>query len=82
MRQSRGRQQGQTGHDRNQEARQGARERGTPLGKEAGRQGPTPQRTGGGLGWQEPAKDVGEVPDLRGLGPPPVSVSAPPEHRQ
>ena len=26
---------------------------------------------GGGLGWQEPAKDAGEVPDLRGLGAPP-----------
>ena len=26
---------------------------------------------GGGLGWQEPAKDAGEVPDLRGLPPPP-----------
>ena len=50
MRQSRGRQQGQTGHGRNQESRQGARERGTPLGKEAGRQGPAPQRTGGGAG--------------------------------
>ena len=37
---------------------------------------------GGGLGWQEPAKDAGEVPDLRGLGAPPMSVSAPPERRQ
>ena len=37
---------------------------------------------GGGLGWQEPAKDAGEVPDLRGLGAPPVSVSAPRERRQ
>ena len=46
-RQSRGRQQGQTGHGRSQEARQGARDRGTPLGKKAGRQGPTPQRTPG-----------------------------------
>ena len=41
------RQQGQTGRGRSEEARQGARERGTPLGKKAGRQGPTPQRTGG-----------------------------------
>ena len=70
------------GHGRNQEAPQGARERGTPLGKEAGRQGPTPQRTGGGLGRQEPAKDAGEGPDLRGLGAPPVSVSAPFERRK
>ena len=36
---------------------------------------------GGGLGWQEPAKDAGEVPNLRGLGAPPVSVSAPSECR-
>ena len=37
---------------------------------------------GGGLGRQEPAKDAGEVPDLRGLGAPPVSVLAPLERRQ
>ena len=49
-RQSRGRQQGQTGHGGSQEARQGARERGTPLGTKARRQGPTPQRTGGDRG--------------------------------
>ena len=36
----------------------------------------------GGLGRQEPAKVAGEVPNLTGLGPPPVSVSAPPERRQ
>ena len=49
-RQSRGRQQGQTGHGGSQGTRQGARDRGTPLGTKARRQGPTPQRTGGGAG--------------------------------
>ena len=62
MRQSRGRQQGQTGHGRSHEARQGARERGTPLGKEAGRQGPTPQRTGGGRGGKSPQKTLVRYP--------------------
>ena len=70
MRQSRGRQQGQTGHGRNQEARQGARERGTPLGKEAGRQGPTPQRTGGGWGGKSPQKTLVRYPTSGVWGPP------------
>ena len=70
MRQSRGRQQGQTGHGRNQEARQGARERRTPLGKEAGRQGPTPQRTGGGWGGKSPQKTLVRYPTSGVWGPP------------
>ena len=70
MRQSRGRQQGQTGHGRNQEALQGARERGTPLGKEAGRQGPTPQRTGGGWGGKSPQRTLVRYPTSGVWGPP------------
>ena len=73
-RQSRGRQQGQTGHDRNQEARQGARERGTPLGKGAGRQGPTPQRTGGGWGGKSPQKTLVRYPTSGVWGPPGVRI--------
>ena len=30
----------------------------------------------------EPTGDAGEGPSLRGLGTPPVAVSAPPEHTQ
>ena len=37
---------------------------------------------GGGPGWQEPANNAGEVPDLWGLGAPLVSVSAPSEREQ
>ena len=57
-RRSRDRQQEQRGHGRSQEARQGARERGTPLKKKAERQGPTPQRTGGGWGDKSPQKTL------------------------
>ena len=70
MRQSRGRQQGQTGHGRNQEARQGAWERGTPLGKEAGGQGPSLQRTGGGWGGKSPQKTLVRYPNSGVWGPP------------
>ena len=69
-RQSRDRQQGQTEHGRSQEARQGARERGTPLGKKAGRQGPTPQRTGGGRGDKSPQKTLVGYPTSGVWGPP------------
>ena len=69
-RQSRGRQQGQTGHGGSQEARQGARERGTPLGTKARRQGPTPQRTGGGRGDKSPQKTLVRYPTSRVWGPP------------
>ena len=61
-RQSRGRQQGQTGHGRSQEARQGARKRGTPLGKKTRRQGPTPQQTGGGRGDKSPQMTLVRYP--------------------
>ena len=69
-RQSRGRQQGQTGHGRNQKERHGARERGTPLGKEAERQGPTPQRTGGGWGGKSPQKTLVRYPTSGVWAPP------------
>ena len=69
-RQSRGRQQRQTGHGKSQEARQGARERGTPLGKKAGRQGQTPQRTGGGRGDKSPQKTLVRYPTSGVWGPP------------
>ena len=52
----------------------------TCLGKTAGRQGP--QRTGGGRGDKSPRETLVRYPDLRGLGAPPVSVSAPLERRQ
>ena len=70
-RQSRNRQQGQTGHGRSQEARQGARERGTPLGKKARRQGPTLQQTGGGRGDKSPQKTLVRYPTSRVCPPPP-----------
>ena len=69
-RQSRGRQQGQTGHGGSQGARQGARDRGTPLGTKASRQGPTPQRTGGGRGDKSPRKTQVRYPTSGGWGPP------------
>ena len=69
-RQSRDRQHGQTGHGRSQETRQGARERGTPLGKKAGRQGPTPQRTGGCRGDKSPQKALVRYPTSAVRGPP------------
>ena len=69
-RQSRGRQQGLTGHGRSQEAQQGARDRGTPLGKKAGGQGPTPQRTGGGRGDKSPQKTLVRFPTSGVWGPP------------
>ena len=69
-RQSRGRQQGQTGHGGSQGARQGARDRGMPLGTKARRQGPTPQRTGGSRGDKSPRKTLVRYPTS--------GVSAPP----
>ena len=36
----------------------------------------------GGTGRKEPTGDAGEGPSLRGWEPPPVTVSAPPEHTQ
>ena len=69
-RQSRDRQQRRTGHSRNQGAPQGARERGTPLGKKAGRQGPTPQRTGGGRGDKSPQKTLVRYPTSGVWAPP------------
>ena len=69
-RQSRGKQQGQTGHGGSQEARQGAREGGTPLGTKARRQGPTPQRTGGGRGDKSPQKTLVRYPTSGVWGPP------------
>ena len=81
-RQSRGRQQGQTGHGGGQGARQGARDRGTPLGTKARRQGPTPQRTGGSRGDKSPRKTLVRYPTSGVWAPPTVSVSAPPERRQ
>ena len=68
-RQSGGRQQGQTGHGGSQEARQGARDRGTPLGTKARRQGPTPQRTGGGRGDKSPQKTLVRYPTSGVRGP-------------
>ena len=70
MRQSRGRQQGQTGHGGSQEARQGAQAGGTPLGTNARRQGPTPQRTGGGRGDKSPQKTLVRYPTPEFWGPP------------
>ena len=55
---------------------------GHPWGRKLGGRDQHRSERGGGLGWQEPAKDAGKVPDLRGLGAPPVSVSAPPKRRQ
>ena len=69
-RQSRGRQQGQTGHGGSQEAEQGARERGTPLGRKARRQEPTPQQTGGGRGDKSPQKTLVRYPTSGVSGPP------------
>ena len=69
-RQSTGRQQGQTGHGGSQGARQGARDRGTSLGTKAGRQGPTPQRTGGGRGDKSPRKTLVRYPTSGVWGPP------------
>ena len=69
-RQSKDRQQRRTGHGTNQGARQGARERGTPLGKKAGRQGPTPQRTGGGRGDKSPQETLVRYPTSGVWGPP------------
>ena len=69
-RQSRGRQQGQTGHGGSHGARQGARDRGTPLGTKARRQGPTPQRTGGGRGDKSPRKTLVRYPTSGVWGPP------------
>ena len=51
-------------------ARQGAREWGTPLGKKAGRQGPTPQRTGRGRGDNSPQETLVRYP-TSGVWPPP-----------
>ena len=82
MRQSRDRQRGQTGHSRSQEARPGAQDRGTSLGKKAGRQGPTPQQTRRGRGDKSPQKTLVRYPTSGVLGAPPVSVSARPERRQ
>ena len=69
-RRSRGRQQGQTGHGGSQEARQGARDRGTPQGTKARRQGPTPQRTGRGRGDKSPQKTLVRYPTSGVWGPP------------
>ena len=71
-RHSRDKQQRRTGHGTNQGARQGARERGTLLGKKAGRQGPTPQRTGGGGGRADksPQETLVRYPTLGVWGPP------------
>ena len=69
-RQSRGRQQGQTGHGGSQGARQGARDRGTPLGTKARRQGPTPQRTGGSRGDKSPRKTLVRYPTSGVWAPP------------
>ena len=65
-RQSRGRQQGQTGHGGSQGAQQGARDRGTPLGTKAGRQGPT----GGGRGDKSPRTTLVRYPTSGVWGPP------------
>ena len=65
-RQSRGRQQGQTGHAGSQGAQQGARDRGTPLGTKAGRQGPT----GGGQGDKSPRTTLVRYPTSGVWGPP------------
>ena len=69
-RQSRGRQQGQTGHGGSQGARQGARDRGTPLGTKARRQGPTPQCTGGSRGDKSPRKTLVRYPTSGVWAPP------------
>ena len=53
-----------------QGARQGARDRGTPLGTKAGRQGPTPQRTGGSRGDKSPRKTLVRYPTSGVRGPP------------
>ena len=65
-RQSRGRQQGQTGHGGSQGAQQGARDRGTPLRTKAGRQGPT----GGGRGDKSPRTTLVRYPTSGVWGPP------------
>ena len=62
--------QGQTGHDGSQKARQGARERGTPLGTKARRQAPTPQRAGGGRDDKSPQQTLARYP-TSGVGGPP-----------
>ena len=64
--QSRGRQQGQTGHGGSQGAQQGARDRGTPLGTKAGRRGPT----GGGRGDRSPRTTLVRYPTSWVWGPP------------
>ena len=69
-RQSRGGQQGQTGHGGSQGARRGARDRGTPLGTKARRQGPTPQRTGGSRGDKSSRKTLVRYPTSGVWGPP------------
>ena len=69
-RQSRGKQQGQTKHGGSQGARQGAQDRGTPLGTKARRQGPTPQRTGGSRGDKSPRKTLVRYPTSGVWGPP------------
>ena len=69
-RQSRGRQQGQTGHGGGQGARQGARDGGTPLGTKARRQGQTPQRTGGSRADKSPRKTLVRYPTSGVWGPP------------
>ena len=67
-RQSRGRQQGQTGHGGGQVHSKG---RGTaPLGTKARRQGPTPQRTGGSQGDKSPRKTLVRYPTSGVWGPP------------
>ena len=59
----------------------GAGQGDTP-GDESKEAGTNTATYGGEPGRQEPAKDAGEVPDLWGLGGPPVSVSAPSERKQ
>ena len=71
---------GQAGHGRSPGVQKGAREGGKNEGVERKGRG---QHSGrGGSERREPTGDAGEGPSLRGLAPPPVTVSAPPEHTQ
>ena len=69
---------GQAGQGRSPGEQKGAREGGKTWVESGGAGANT--AGGGGSGRNGPTGDAGKGPSLMGLGPPPVTVSAPPEH--